>query len=213
MLGTEAWNMVAAWWSPCASSAVVCLSLGAAIFSQSSPEPAGLGRCCERVGRHRVVQKRFIRIISLSTYNAHTEPWFKHFEILKINNLFDLNCLKFIYNFNKRELPNYFLNFRYEQRSSIHDHDTRFADLIDAEPTRTVMAENCIRHHIVTLLNCTPSCILDKIATHSLQGFTFYIKRYYLNQMSYECSLRQCYVCNMQSRWWPWPDNDFTETR
>ena len=159
------------------------------------------------------IQKRFIRIISLSTYNAHTEPWFKHFEILKINNLFDLNCLKFIDNYNKRELPNYFLNFRYEQRSSIHDHDTRFADLIDAEPTRTVMAENCIRHHIVTLLNCTPSCILDKIATHSLQGFTFYIKRYYLNQMSYECSLRQCYVCNMQSRWWPWPDNDFTETR
>ena len=159
------------------------------------------------------IQKRFIRIISLSTYNAHTEPWFKHFEILKINNLFDLNCLKFIYNYNKRELPNYFLNFRYEQRSSIHDHDTRFADLIDAEPTRTVMAENCIRHHIVTLLNCTPRYILDKIATHSLQGFTFYIKRYYLNQMSYECSLRQCYACNMQSRWWPWPDNDFTETR
>ena len=138
------------------------------------------------------IQKRFIRIISLSTYNAHTEPWFKHFEILKINNLFDLNCLKCIYNYNKRELPHY---------------------LIDAEPTRTVMAGNCIRHHIVTLLNCTPRCILDKIATHSLQGFTFYIKRYYLNQMSYECSLRQCYVCNMQSRWWPWPDNDFTETR
>ena len=129
------------------------------------------------------IQKRFIRIISLSTYNAHTEPWLKHFEILKINNLFDLNCLKFIYSYNKRELPNYFLDFRYEQRSSIHDHDTRFADLIDAEPTHTVMAENCIRHHIVTLLNCTPICILDKIATHSLQGFTFYIKRYYLNQV------------------------------
>ena len=130
----------------------------------------------------------------------------------QINNLFDLNCLKFIYDYNKRILPNYFLDFRYEQRSSIHDHDTTFADLIDAEPTPTVMAEHCIRHHIVTLLNCTPRCILDKIATQSLQGFTFYIKRYYLNQMSYEC-LRQCYVCNMHSRWWPWPDNDFTETR
>ena len=31
------------------------------------------------------------------------------------------------------------------------------------------MAENGIRDHIVTLLNCTPSSILDKIATHSLQ--------------------------------------------
>ena len=146
------------------------------------------------------IQKRFIRIISLSTYNAHTEPWFKQLGILKINNLFDLNCLKFVYNFNKGELPRYFLGFKYEQRSSIHDHDTRFANLIDSKPTRTVMAQNCIRHHIVTVLNCTPKCILDKIDTHSLQGFTFYIKRYYLDQLTFECSLRQCYICNMQNQ-------------
>ena len=51
------------------------------------------------------IQKRFIRIISLSTQNAHTEPWFKHFEILKINNLFDLNCLQSIYDYNKENFP------------------------------------------------------------------------------------------------------------
>ena len=95
------------------------------------------------------IQKRFIRIISLSTYNAHREPWFKQLGILKINKLFDLNCLKFVYNYNIGELPRYFLGFKYEQRSSIHDHDTRFANLIDSKPTRTVMAQNCIRHHIV----------------------------------------------------------------
>ena len=71
------------------------------------------------------IQKRFIRIISLSTYNAHTEPWFKQLRILKINNLFDLNCLKFVYNYNKGELPSYFLDFRDELRSSIHDHDNQ----------------------------------------------------------------------------------------
>ena len=146
------------------------------------------------------IQKRFIRIISLSTYNAHTEPWFKQLGILKINNLFDLNCLKFVYNYNKGELPRYFLGFKFEQRSSIHDHDTRFANLIDSKPTRTVMAQNCIRYHIVTVLNCTPKYILDKIHTHSLQGFTFYIKRYYLDQMTFECSLRKCYICNMQNQ-------------
>ena len=150
--------------------------------------------------RFMKIQKRFIRIISLSTYNAHTEPWFKKIRILKINNLFDLNCLKFVYNLNKGELPSYFLDFRYEQRSSIHDHYTRFANFIDSKLTRTVMAKNCILHHIATVLNCTPKCILDKIDTHSLQGFTFYIKRYYLDQMTFECSLRQCYICNMQSQ-------------
>ena len=147
------------------------------------------------------IQKRFIRIISLSTYNAHTEPWFKHFEILKINNLFDLNCLKFTYNYNKENFPTTSCTTSMNNDLLFMIMTPDFTNLIDAEPTRTVMAENYIRHHIVTLLNCNPRCILDKIATHSLQGFTFYIKRYYLNQMSYECSLRQCYVCNMQS-WW-----------
>ena len=146
------------------------------------------------------IQKQFIRIISLSTYNAHTEHWFKQLGILKINNLFNLNCLKFVYNNNKGELTRYLLGFKYEQRSSIHDHDTRFANLIDSKPTQTVMAQNCICLHIVTVLNCTPKCILDKIDTHSLQGFTFYIKRYNLDQMTFECSLRQCYICNMQNQ-------------
>ena len=42
------------------------------------------------------------------------------------------------------------------------------------------MAENCIRHHLITILNTTPDYILDKINTQSLQGFFFFIKRYYL---------------------------------
>ena len=153
------------------------------------------------------IQKRFMRIISVSTFNAHTDPMFKRFELLPIKCLFDLNCLKFVYNFKKGNLPCHFLNIRCLQRSSVHDHDTRYASLIDSEPTRTVMAQNCIRHHLVNVLNCTHRCILDKIATHSIHGFTFYVKRYYLNQLSSECHIRQCYVCN---RWvqshdeWPW---------
>ena len=50
------------------------------------------------------LQKRFIRIISLSTYNAHTEPLFKNLEILTIKNLFDLNCLIFVYNMSRTML-------------------------------------------------------------------------------------------------------------
>ena len=103
-----------------------------------------------------------MRIIKLSTYYAHTEPLFKHSELLPINKLFDLNCLKFVFNYKKRRLPSHFSNFRCTTRSSIHEHDTRFADVIDPEMTRTVMAGNCIRHHLVTVLNCTPQCILDK---------------------------------------------------
>ena len=136
------------------------------------------------------IQKRFMRIISVSANNA------KRFELLLIKCLFDLKCLKFVYNFKKGNFPCHFLNIRCLQRPSVHAHDTRYASLIDSEPTRTVMAQNCIRHHLVNVLNCTHRCILDKIATHSIQGFTFYVKRYYLNQLSSECHIRQCFVCN-----------------
>ena len=93
------------------------------------------------------LQKRFLRIISLSNYNAHTEPIFKRRDIITIKNLFDLNCLKFVYNYKKRELPDHFLKFGCAQRASIHDHEKRFSSLKDSEQTRTVMAENCMRHH------------------------------------------------------------------
>ena len=57
------------------------------------------------------LQKRFKRIITLSTYNAHTEPLFKNFEILTIKNLFDFNCLKFVYNFKKMSTSQSLLKF------------------------------------------------------------------------------------------------------
>jgi len=144
------------------------------------------------------IQKRFMRIISLSKYNAHTEPLFKVLELLSIQRLFDLNCLKFVYKFRKKSLPSYFLNFDCILRSDIHEHDTRFSHLFYGEVTRTIMAENCIRHHLITVLNTTPECILDKIKTHSLEGFSFYIKRYYLDELNLECNLRECYICNRQ---------------
>ena len=68
------------------------------------------------------LQKRFVRIISSSKYNAHSEPLFKALDILKIEHLFSQSCLKL----KKRQLPKYFLSFQQcVHRSSVHDHDTR----------------------------------------------------------------------------------------
>ena len=147
------------------------------------------------------IKKRFMRIITNSKYNAHFEPLFISLELLNIQRLFDLNCLKFVYRFKKGSLPCYFLTFDCIPRSDIHDHDTRYSHLINVEATRTRMAENCIRHHLITKLNNTPRCILDKIDTHSLEGFSFFIKRHYLNELTYECNLRECYVCGNWTYW------------
>ena len=142
------------------------------------------------------LQKRFLRIISSSKYNAHSEPLFKVLDILKIESLFSQSCLKFLYKFKKCQLPKYFLSFQRVPRSCLHDHDTRNASNIDTIYTRTHMASKCIRSQLPLLINNTPDIILSKIDTHSIQGFSFFIKQYYLSQYITQCQERGCFVCS-----------------
>ena len=150
------------------------------------------------VDYHRIekLQKRFVRIISSSKYNAHSEPLFEILDILKIEHLFSQVCLKFVYKFKKCQLPKYFSSLQCVPRFSIHDHDTRSASSIDTIYTRTHMPSKCIRSQLPLLLNNTPDIILSKINTHSIQGFSFFIKRYYLSQYMTQCQERECFVCN-----------------
>ena len=142
------------------------------------------------------LQKRFARIISSSKYNAHSEPLFKVLDILKIEHLFSQSCLKFVYKFKNSQLPKYFLSLQCVPRSSIHDHDTRNASQIDTVYTRTHMAAKCIRSQLPLVLNDTPEVILNKINTHSIQGFSFFVKQYYLSKYTTQCHEIACYVCN-----------------
>ena len=59
-------------------------------------------------GRLKKLQKRAIRIISNNRYNSHTEPVMKKLEILKLEDLFKLNMLKWYFNYKNNKLPCYF---------------------------------------------------------------------------------------------------------
>ena len=64
------------------------------------------------------LQKRAMRIMTNSKYNAHTEPLFKHLNLLKIDDLFDVQCLKFWYKFKNNTLPYFFRDmFQYNYES------------------------------------------------------------------------------------------------
>ena len=56
------------------------------------------------------LQKRAIRVITLSKYLAHTEPLFKNVNILKVEDIFRLQQIKFYYRFINITLPDYFLS-------------------------------------------------------------------------------------------------------
>ena len=57
-------------------------------------------------------------------YNGHTDPLFKENKILKIRDIFKLNCLKLYHKYTNQEVPNFFNNM-FTTNADIHSYHTR----------------------------------------------------------------------------------------
>ena len=141
------------------------------------------------------LQKRAIRIITLSKYNAHTEPLFKSRKLLKIHNIFQIQQYKFYHKYVNNKLPSYFHSFQLQRNDDIHNHNTRFHTNIHVRRTNHEFAKRCIRQSIISLINSTTDTIKQKVHTHSLQGFSLYIKTTILKNYCEECRIPNCYIC------------------
>ena len=74
-------------------------------------------------------QKRLIRVVTCSKYNAHTDPLLKNIQILKLQDLLDLNALKFYYRYQHGNLPSFFYSFSIFTQGAHHSHDTYQRDI------------------------------------------------------------------------------------
>ena len=75
-------------------------------------------------GRLPKLQKRAARIITLNKYNAHTEPILKSLGLLKVNDIFTLQCLKVYYKYTHGRVPTSFALFFTRNTIIIQDKDT-----------------------------------------------------------------------------------------
>ena len=71
-------------------------------------------------GRVVKLQKKIIRIIACSRYNAHTEPIFKMLTFLKLREIVNANIIKFYYTLKHGCLPSYFNSVRLTSQDQIH---------------------------------------------------------------------------------------------
>ena len=142
------------------------------------------------------LQKRAMRIITCSKYNAHTDPIFKKLKILQIDDLYNLSLLKFYYKFKKGTLPRYFHNIVYFHE---HSYPTRYIEDPAHRLCLTEYAKNSVRNYLPVFLDTMPASIVDKVDTHSLQGFSKYCKHYYISKYEDHCSILNCYVCSRQN--------------
>jgi len=141
------------------------------------------------------LQKKVIRIISNSKFSAHTEPWFLQMNLLKVDDIKIISELKFAFRLLNGLLPQYFLQDflvkkppgRYRTRSNLQ--------YIIPRVRHEYAKQNC-RYRIAKLLNETPDNFTAKINTHSLQGFSSYIKKHLINDYKSECCIQNCYICS-----------------
>ncbi len=70
-------------------------------------------------------KKKIVRILSLSKYNAHTDALFNNMKPLKVNDILQLQELKFYYKYKNNKLPHYLQALPFHSNTQTHDHNTR----------------------------------------------------------------------------------------
>ena len=120
-------------------------------------------------------------------YNAHTEPLFKDLEMLKVSNIFDVQCMKFWYKFVNKSLPEYFVGIL-TFNNELYQIETRGQNQLHLFPTRTISDRNVLRHHVPELLQKYPRAITQRAKTHSIESFVTLLKAYIFGFYSYECT-------------------------
>ena len=115
------------------------------------------------------LQKRALRLITDSRYNAHTQPLFKALCTLTLDDTFKMQCLKFYYKFIQGKLPPFFDTF-FIEKTTLHNYQTRRRNDLHFQTTHSSTAQNCIRYYIPKLLSTLPTRVTEKIHTHSYTG-------------------------------------------
>ena len=146
------------------------------------------------IDRLHKLNKKGIRHICNSKYNAHTEPLFKKEKLLKLHDLYTLQCVKIMHRKIHGALHGYHSS---KLISNIHITKTftRKKDDINIEPNRNSLFKiNSINYKIGTSWN-NLSLDVRKYAVKSVRTFTQQVKQSYLSNYSYACDIEHCNIC------------------
>ena len=141
------------------------------------------------------LQKWALRGITSSKYNAHTDPLFIQLKLLKVHDMYKLNCLKFYFKYHKHETPSYF-DEMFATIYPSHNYETRQRDQPVVAGGNTSLTDSSLWFSLPREIENTPQNILDKLTTHSFAGYSNYIKQYFISKYSPVCTIQNCYICN-----------------
>ena len=125
----------------------------------------------------------------LSKCNAHTDALFKSNKLLKIEDIFEIQCSKLYYRYRNVILPKYLLDM-FIENGDVHSHNTRQSSYLHHGVTRTISARNCVRYSLPVLIDRTSNNVLQSSTSHSIDDFAFLAKSYALERYENGCNIR-----------------------
>ena len=141
------------------------------------------------------IQKKIIRVLTCSQYNAHTDPLYKNLNLLKVKDIFTISKLKFYHNYVNNKLPTNLLKFPLQLNIDRQTYNTRRAQNLFILRHKHTFAKNCLRYDMASTLNNTSGNIKEKVYTHSLNGMANYAKIMLLDKYQDTCTIQNCYIC------------------
>ena len=164
--------------------------------------------------RITLIQKRAIRSLALARINAHVEPLCKSLQLLTFDDLFKLSFFKFYFKFVNKLVPSYFRSFiLYPTREVTRPMRTPTTPtyllsydfqipltnpLLPILTSSRALSQKRLRFFLPQIINTNflPDSALNKIMTHSFQGFIHYSKTIIINKYVDVCNIPNCFVCN-----------------
>ena len=140
-----------------------------------------------------IVQKRAVRVITRNKYFSHTSPLFKQNNLLKLPDIYKMQCLKLYHKIENEQVPVFFSSFTTRNRD-IHNHNTRQRN--DIRPTGN--NSKWLRHYLPRLVLSIPNPLIASVHTTTIQTFSFNCKKFYIQSYETECLLTTCLPCGRQ---------------
>ena len=109
-------------------------------------------------------------------------------------------ALKFYFKLENKLLPTYFNIFAPKKSQGSTKYSIRNPQN-QMPQVKHQYARNTFRCELISITNSVSNTIdyegiLDKIQTHSLHGYSLYIKTKFIDLYSYECNTINCYSCS-----------------
>ena len=133
----------------------------------------------------------------------HTEPLFKFYDILKVNDIYKYKLLTFYYNIKRSNVPVYLSKFLPDVSHGARNYEIRNPRLQPPVYFHEYITGTC-RYQLTVLLNEINSIVepldplksvVNNVQNVTLLGLKRTIKSYLLQKYSYYCVIPICYVC------------------